>query len=139
MSTIHTFGPGTRSLQSGPIDYKHFWEKSPAIYLYTDITDLVDEDTPYIYTAVNTAANCPSYIIVGGAPDDFGYAEIWNHKGKVGFAARYRDISMMMELTIEEFEQGMWEPSLENMNGTWLSNAIVQLESKLIGGSETSG
>ncbi len=98
---------------------------------HIDITDIIDENTPYIYTAVNPTTNRPSYIIVGGTPDDFGYAEIWTNNGIVGFAARYGDISTMMELTAKEFEQGLWEVPVESIDGLWLPNAIKQLEPKL--------
>lgn len=98
---------------------------------HIDITDIIDENTPYIYTAVNNTTNRPSYIIIGGTPDDFGYAEIWTNNGVVGFAARHGDISMMMELTAQEFEQGMWEVPVESIDGLWLPNAIKQLEPEL--------
>ena len=42
---------------------------------HTDITDLVDENTPYIYSYVNTEGfTC--YIIAGGAAGDYGYFEL---------------------------------------------------------------
>lgn len=42
---------------------------------HIDITDLVDENTPYIYTYENSAGdNC--YIVVGGAAGDYGYIEL---------------------------------------------------------------
>lgn len=43
---------------------------------HTDITDLVDENTPYIYPYVNTEGDT-CYIIVGGAEGDYGYAELF--------------------------------------------------------------
>ncbi len=98
---------------------------------HIDITDSIDEDTPYIYTAVNPATNCPSYIIIGGTPDDFGYAEIWTNNGVIGFAARRGNVSMMMELTAKEFAQGMWEVPAESIAGLWLPNAIKQLAPEL--------
>ena len=39
-----------------------------------DITDLVDENTPYIYTYDNSVGDA-CYIIVGGAAGDYGYIE----------------------------------------------------------------
>lgn len=94
---------------------------------HIDITDSIDENTPYIYTTVNTTTNRTSYIIIGGTPDNFGYAEIWTNNGIVGFAARHGEVSMMMELTAQEFEQGMWEVPVESIDGLWLPNAIKQL------------
>lgn len=43
---------------------------------YTDITDLVDENTPYIYRYINDMGyEC--YIIVGGAAGNYGYADVY--------------------------------------------------------------
>ena len=41
-----------------------------------DITDLVNEDTPYIYEHTDPATGEKGYIIVGGTPEDFGWVEI---------------------------------------------------------------
>lgn len=41
----------------------------------TDITDLVDEDTPYIYDYTGTdGSTC--YVVVGGAAGDYGYFDL---------------------------------------------------------------
>ena len=43
---------------------------------YTDITDLVDENTPYIYRYTNEMGyEC--YVIVGGAAGNYGYADVY--------------------------------------------------------------
>ena len=99
---------------------------------HIDITDIIDENTPYIYSTVNTRTNQPSYIIIGGTRDDFGYAEIWVNQGEIGFAARRGELSMMMKLTIQQFQQGLWKEPAESMEGTWLINAIKQLELELL-------
>ena len=99
---------------------------------HIDITDIIDENTPYIYPTVNTRTNQPSYIIIGGTIDDFGYAEIWVNQGEIGFAARRGELSMMMKLTIQQFQQGLWKEPAESMEGTWLINAIKQLELELL-------
>ena len=42
----------------------------------TDITDLIDEETPYIYKLHDLPAdkpNCENYIIVGGTPEQYGF------------------------------------------------------------------
>lgn len=43
-----------------------------------DITDLVDEDTPYIYTSTLSDGHT-SYVIVGGTPEDYGFLECVLH------------------------------------------------------------
>lgn len=40
-----------------------------------DITGLVDENTPYIYTRTDPGSGTTGYIIVGGTPENFGWAE----------------------------------------------------------------
>ena len=42
----------------------------------TDITDLIDEETPYIYKFHDLPTdkpNCENYIIVGGTPEQYGF------------------------------------------------------------------
>ena len=42
---------------------------------HTDITDLVNENTPYIYEHTDPATGNKGYVVVGGTPEDFGWAE----------------------------------------------------------------
>ena len=42
---------------------------------YTDITDLIDEKTPYIYEGTNPQNGLPDIIIVGGTTEDYGWVE----------------------------------------------------------------
>ncbi len=41
-----------------------------------DITDLVSQDTPYIYRTADPDSGETGYVIVGGTAEDFGWAEI---------------------------------------------------------------
>ena len=41
-----------------------------------DVTDKVDENTPYIYERTDPATGEKGYVIVGGTVDDFGWAEL---------------------------------------------------------------
>ncbi|MDE6261501.1 MAG: hypothetical protein K2M42_11725 [Oscillospiraceae bacterium] len=41
----------------------------------TDITGLIDGDTPYIYEHTDPATGNKGYVILGGTVDDFGWAE----------------------------------------------------------------
>lgn len=50
----------------------------------TDITDLIDEETPFIYTYTNPQG-LESYIIVGGTVEDFGYANVYDIGNDFGF------------------------------------------------------
>ncbi|MBD5084550.1 MAG: hypothetical protein HDT33_05675 [Clostridiales bacterium] len=42
---------------------------------HTDITDLVDENTPFIYEHTDPATGTKGYVVVGGTPEDFGWVE----------------------------------------------------------------
>lgn len=46
-----------------------------------DITDLVDENTPYIETI--EGAPCEAWLIVGGTPENYGCTELFNIANKV--------------------------------------------------------
>lgn len=39
----------------------------------TDITDLIDEETPYIYNGTDRETGMTYYIILGGTPDHYGW------------------------------------------------------------------
>lgn len=41
----------------------------------TDITGLVDENTPYIYEHTDPVTGNKGYVVMGGTPEDFGWAE----------------------------------------------------------------
>lgn len=42
---------------------------------HIDITDITNEQTPYIYETVNPETKLPDIFIVGGTPEDFGWIE----------------------------------------------------------------
>lgn len=42
-----------------------------------DVTDLIDEETPYIVEGEDSDSGLKSYLIVGGTPGDFGW-ELWS-------------------------------------------------------------
>lgn len=49
----------------------------------TDITDLVDEETPYIYDNTDPATGHRDYLIVGGTVEDYGWFECYEiEKGR---------------------------------------------------------
>lgn len=41
----------------------------------TDVTDLIDADTPYIYEHADSVTGYRGWLILGGTPEDFGWAE----------------------------------------------------------------
>ena len=50
----------------------------------TDLTGLIDEDTPYIYEHTDPATGNKGYVIVGGTLDHFGWAEYFESKDGTG-------------------------------------------------------
>ena len=42
-----------------------------------DVTDIVDRETPYIYSYDIDENEKPGYIIVGGTPEEYGYVELY--------------------------------------------------------------
>ena len=61
----------------------------------TDITDLVDELTPYLYTAYNASGQVFSHILAGGTPEDYGWVEIWfdGAKQRYVWAGKHGEVS----------------------------------------------
>lgn len=51
-----------------------------------DITDLIDEDTPYIYDGCDPEIGLVDYMIVGGTIDDYGWYE-WTDAPWMGFGS----------------------------------------------------
>lgn len=96
-----------------------------------DITDEIDQSTPFIYRTTNPQTDQPSYIIIGGTPENFGYAELWKNQGEICYAARYGRYSAGMNVTEKEFNQRHWVRTLEDLGWKWLLNAITQLEPEL--------
>lgn len=45
----------------------------------TDITDWIDEETPYIINYTNPETGLRSSLILGGTPEDFGW-ELWTEE-----------------------------------------------------------
>ena len=53
----------------------------------TDITDLIDEETPFIYTYTNPVTGWEGYIIAGGGTEDLGYANVYYLGEDFGYEA----------------------------------------------------
>lgn len=50
----------------------------------TDVTDLIDEETPFIVEGADPKSGLKSYLIVGGTPEDFGW-EQWSEMPLGGY------------------------------------------------------
>ena len=90
MTVYHLATGGTVTVQYGPDGYQSYdfrdqFPTEPVIlengrlWLVikderTDITDLIDMDTPYIIEDTDPESGLSNYLIIGGIPEDFGYA-----------------------------------------------------------------
>ena len=67
----------------------------------TDITDLTDSQTPYIYSYTVSETGKPAYIIAGGTPEEYGVVELiymdvigWQGDGAINGEIYGRDLSV---------------------------------------------
>lgn len=106
----------------------------------TDLTGLIDENTPYIYEHTDPATGNKGYVIVGGGADNYGWAEFFLTEG--GAASMTGDNYADSYLTIDGVRQPSYELSeelveklnndpsyaLETVNHPWFQAALDQLE-----------
>ncbi|MDE6922623.1 MAG: hypothetical protein K2P01_03610 [Oscillospiraceae bacterium] len=104
-----------------------------------DITDQVDENTPYIYEHTDTATGSKGYVIVGGTVDHFGWAEIFETESGAAsltgldYSDTYLTINGVRqpsyELSEELVEKLNNDPSykLDTVNRPWFQAALDQL------------
>lgn len=116
----------------------------------TDVTDLIDENTPYIYEHTDPATNEKGYVILGGTVDNFGWAEYISLDGGSGMTGinfaqnyvildgeRFHDSELtdeqrerIRELTSIPPENRAEQPSpleYETVYAPWLTAAMEQL------------
>lgn len=105
----------------------------------TDLTGLIDENTPYIYEHTDPATGNKGYVIVGGGADNYGWAEFFLTEG--GAASMTGDNYADSYLTIDGVRQPSYELSeelveklnhdpsyaLETVNHPWFQAALDQL------------
>lgn len=105
----------------------------------TDLTGLIDENTPYIYENTDPETGNKGYVIVGGTLDHFGWAEVFQTESGAGslagldYADTYLSIDgvrqpsyQMSEELVDKLND---DPSyaLETVNRPWLDTAFDQL------------
>ena len=105
----------------------------------TDLTGLIDENTPYIYEHTDPATGSKGYVIVGGTVDHFGWAEIFEtESGAASLTGLdYDDTYLTIdgvrqpsyELSEELVERLNHDPSyeLDTVNRPWFQAALDQL------------
>ena len=97
----------------------------------TDLTGLIDENTPYIYEHTDPATGNKGYVILGGTVDNFGWAEFFQANDGMGalqgsnYADSYLTIDGVRQpsyqLSPELVEKLNDDPSYElnNVNYPW--------------------
>ena len=105
----------------------------------TDLTGLIDENTPYIYEHTDPATGNKGYVILGGTVDNFGWAEYFQADDGTGslqgsnFADSYLTIDGVRQpsyqLSEELVDKLNDDPSYElhNVNYPWFQAALDQL------------
>lgn len=105
----------------------------------TDLTGLIDEDTPYIYEHTDPKTGNKGYVIVGGTVDHFGWAEFFGSEDGDGSLTGldYDDTYLTIdgvrqpsyELSEELVERLNHDPSyeLDTVNRPWFQAALDQL------------
>ena len=91
----------------------------------TDITDLIDDETPYIYKLHDLPTdkpNCENYIIVGGTPERYGYISFVPH-GSL-------DEEDYGEITGWATSAVVHEGPYEMTDFQWYINGVEQLKSE---------
>ena len=87
-----------------------------------DLTGLIDEETPYIYTYENEDSGESSYVVVGGTTEEYGYADIftinderWETIEATGAASTYDKYYLYFGMN-------------DKMYYKWFLNALEQLD-----------
>lgn len=105
----------------------------------TDLTGLIDENTPYVYENTDPATGNKGYVIVGGTVDHFGWAEFFGTEDGAGSLTGldYADTYLLIngvrqpsyQMTEELVEKLNNDPSyeLESVNRPWFQTALDQL------------
>lgn len=102
----------------------------------TDITDLIDEDTPYIYDNTDSTTGYRDYLIVGGTVEDYGWFECYEiEKGRfAGSGSNRHTIYCMIEGvtydygSLTEEQRDRIDPdSFSEVLKPWFENAAKQL------------
>lgn len=106
----------------------------------TDITDLVDEDTPYIYTFYDEDTDTHGIIIAGGTPEDFGWAEMYFNAKVGGGGGGSNYVHTYAQMDGELLERENMAP--EEWNKAWDDGLVITVYKSwylnAIGGEEAN-
>ena len=93
-----------------------------------DITGQFDETTPYVWAA--EYRDRPVWLIVGGEPENPGWAEVWVARGEMGMTVKTDRTAGTAGLPPEQLREELWREMLGD-DHPWLTAALEELQGEL--------
>lgn len=91
----------------------------------TDVTDLIDENTPYIVEGEGPDSGLKNYLIVGGTPEDYGW-QIWMEMPLGGYSGGgWNTYTTYYDVDGKLIEYHVWNAENHSMDGEPLSSELV--------------
>lgn len=91
----------------------------------TDVTDLIDENTPYIVEGVDPDSGLKNYLIVGGTPEDHGY-QIWTEMPLGGYSGGgWNTYTTYYDVDGKLIEYHEWNAENHSIDGEPLPSELV--------------
>lgn len=91
----------------------------------TDVTDLIDEDTPYIVEGEDPDSGLKNYLIVGGTPEDYGW-QIWMEMPLGGYnGGGYNTFTAYYDVDGVLVGYGEWNAENHSTDGEPLPSELV--------------
>ncbi len=90
-----------------------------------DVTDLIDEDTPYILEGEDPDSGLKNYLIVGGTPEDYGW-QIWMEMPLGGYSGGgWNTYTTYYDVDGELVEYHKWNAENHSTDGNPLPSELV--------------
>lgn len=91
----------------------------------TDVTDLIDENTPYIVEGVDPDSGLKNYLIVGGTPEDHG-CQIWTEMPLGGYSGGgWNTYTTYYDVDGKLIEYHEWNAENHSIDGEPLPSELV--------------
>ena len=90
-----------------------------------DVTDLIDEDTPYMLEGEDPDSGLKNYLIVGGTPEDYGW-QIWMEMPLGGYSGGgWNTYTTYYDVDGELVEYHKWNAENHSTDGNPLPSELV--------------
>lgn len=91
----------------------------------TDVTDLIDENTPYIVEGEDPDSGLKNYLIVGGTPEDYGW-QIWMEMPLGGYSGGgWNTYTTYYDVDGKLIEYHVWNAENHSIDGEPLLSELV--------------